>query len=75
MVPVQVWIGPHNLVRQIKQRIPIPAASGASHGQGTAILTMDFFAYGAPVRITPPPSGQVANVTSQAVQQARAASS
>lgn len=72
---VEVWIDPQKRVRQLEVQIPIPAASaGATNGSGSAIVRMDFTAYGRPVTITAPPHGQVANITSLAVAQAKASS-
>jgi hypothetical protein len=73
-LPVEVWIDGQHLVRQISEQVPIPAASsGASNGSGHATVTIRLSDYGLPVHFTPPPSSQVANITNQAVQQARAA--
>jgi hypothetical protein len=73
-IPVTVWVDANGLVRQISEQTPIPAASaGAGNGGGTATVTMTFSNYGAPVQLTPPDSSQVADVTAQAEQQAKAA--
>jgi len=75
-IPVTVWIDSNGLVRQVSEEIPIPAAStGASNGSGSATVIMSFSGFGTPVQLTPPPPTQVADVTAQAVQQAKAASS
>jgi hypothetical protein len=73
-IPVTVWVDSNGLVRQISEQTPIPAASaGAADGGGKATVTMTFSNYGAPVQLTPPASSQVADVTAQALQQAKGA--
>lgn len=75
-LPVDVWIGAHHLVRQIRYQVPIPAAStGGAGGSGTAVLTMTFTNFGAPVRLSPPPSSQTSDITNEALQQAKTGSS
>ncbi len=37
-------------------------------------LTMEFLSYGGPLKLAPPPKTQVANITAQVVQQAKASS-
>ncbi len=70
LVPVKLWVGANNLLRQVEEQVPIPAASsGATNGSGSATLTMTFSSYGSPVSLTPPPSSQVANITAQVIQQ------
>jgi hypothetical protein len=72
-LPVDVWVDAHGLPRQISEKIPIPAAStGATNGSGSATITMTFSDFGAAVSLTPPPAAQVADITSQVVQQAKA---
>jgi hypothetical protein len=72
-LPVTVWVDADGLVKQISEEVPIPAAStGATDGSGKATVTMTFSDFGAPAPLTPPPSSQVANITAQAVQQAKA---
>lgn len=72
-LPVLVWVDSKGLVRQISEKVPIPAASArASNGSGSATITMTFSDFGAPIVLTPPPASQVANITAQAIQQAKA---
>jgi hypothetical protein len=72
-LPVLVWVDSKGLVRQISEKVPIPAAStGATNGSGSATITMTFSDFGAPIALTPPPASQVANITAQAIQQAKA---
>lgn len=73
-IPVTVWVDSNGLVRQISEQTPVPAASaGAGNRSGKATVTMTFSNYGAPVQLTPPASSQVADVTPQALQQAKGA--
>jgi hypothetical protein len=73
ILPVLAWVDSKGLVRQISEKVPIPAASaGATNGSGTATITMTFSDFGAPIVLTPPPASQVANITTQAIQQAKA---
>lgn len=75
MVPVQIWIDAHHLVRQIRYQVPIPPASaGGASGRGTAESTVTFTGFGAPVHLSPPPAGQTADITSQVLRQASAGS-
>ncbi len=70
LVPVKLWVGANNLLRQVEEQVPIPAASaGATNGSGSATLTITFSSYGSPVNLNPPPSSQVANITAQVIQQ------
>jgi hypothetical protein len=70
-IPVEVWIGPGSVVRQIRYHTPVPAAaSSGSAGPGTAVLTMTFTRFGAPVHITPPPGSKTADITREMLQQA-----
>lgn len=70
-VPVRVWIDAQHRVRQVRSQVPIPAASA---GGGTAVLTMTFTSFGAPVHLSPPPAGQTADITSEVAQHATASS-
>ncbi len=73
-LPVNVWVQANGLVRQIGEEVPIPAAStGATNGSGRATITLTFSDFGTPAPLTPPPSSQVANITAEVVQQAKAA--
>jgi hypothetical protein len=73
-LPVDVWVDAHHLVRQIRYHVPLPA-TGTPGGSGTATLTITFTNFGAPVRLSPPPSSQTANITKQALQRAKAGGS
>ena len=73
VLPVDVWVNAHHLVRQIRYRVPLPA-TGTGGGSGTATLTITYTNFGAPVRLSPPPSSQTANITKQALRRAQAGS-
>jgi hypothetical protein len=74
-LPISVWVQANGLVSRFSEEIPIPAAStGATDGSGKATITMTFSDFGTPAPLTPPPSSQVADITAQAVQQAKASS-
>lgn len=73
-LPVTVWVDGNHLVRRLGIESPVPAGgTGAPSGHGTAAVTITFSGYGTPVTITPPPSSQVANVTSAVIAQAKSA--
>jgi hypothetical protein len=72
--PVRVWVDAHHLVRQVSTEVPIPASSGSSSGHGTATETITFYGYGGPVQVTPPPTAQTVNITSEVLQQANSSS-
>src|SRR5215472_10810186 len=68
MLPVDVWIGPHHLVRQVSFQAPVPApGTSGARGAGTVTATMTFTSFGAPVQVSPPPAG----ITSELLQPAR----
>lgn len=69
-VPVDVWIGPHHQVRQIRYRSTVPATGGTSR---TVMLTVTFTGFGTPVHVTPPPAGQTTDITSQVLRQSAGA--
>lgn len=73
-LPVDVWVDAHHLVRQIRYHVPLPA-TGTGGGSGTATVTITYTNFGGPVQLSPPPSGQTANITKQALQRAKAGSS
>jgi hypothetical protein len=68
--PKSVLIGQHALAFRCS-----PPATGSGEGSGTATLTITFTNFGAPVRLSPPPSGQTANIMKQALQRVKAGSS
>jgi len=58
-LPVDVWIDADNRVRRIQVRTDLSSAAGGSAPQGSLELTIEFFDFGAPVDVTPPPADQV----------------
>lgn len=73
VLPVQVWVQSDGLVKRVSEQTPIPAASaGATNGTGTATITMTFSDFGTPAPLVPPPSSEVADITAQVIQEARA---
>jgi hypothetical protein len=67
ILPVQLWVDPSHLVRQIRYHVAIPASAGTPGAAATATIT--FSGYGTPVSLNPPPASQTADVTSQVIQQ------
>lgn len=85
-LPVAVWVGTDGRLRQLQEQVPLPAGAttGGSTGVGgggstsarrTASLTMTLSDFGTPVDVTPPPSGEVTDVTTQVLQAAGASTS
>jgi hypothetical protein len=60
-MPIDVWIDSHGLVRRehIDFSMQPPGASTTVEMQ----MTIDYFDFGAPVHVVPPPAGQVADFT------------
>ncbi|MDR0346229.1 MAG: hypothetical protein LBI49_24540 [Nocardiopsaceae bacterium] len=58
-IPVDVWVDQHELVRQVRISLHphhgqgIPAAAGVTQ-------TIDFWDFGVPVRVSPPPAAEIA---------------
>jgi hypothetical protein len=57
-IPVDVWVDGHNLVRQEKMTLAVPAGTGAPGGTHL-VITTDFYDFGVPVRVSAPPASQV----------------
>jgi len=55
-IPVEIWIDDGDLVRRLILGMPIAAGL-------TVPVTVDFFDFGVPVRVKPPPPGQVVHLT------------
>jgi hypothetical protein len=76
--PVQVWLDAQGRVNQMSYQVQASIDAGASSGSGTTspaadeyvTSTIDYFDFGAAVSVVAPPSGQVADLTSQAVASA-----
>lgn len=86
-LPIDVWVGPHQRIRQISIEVAIPEESSSGGGgtqsagststtrsAGTAHATITFTQFGTPVQVSPPPASQVANITPQATGGTMAAS-
>lgn len=80
-LPVQVWVDHQSRVRQLSYAltVPVPASSSASSTSGTSTsvpagtagqvkvqATVDYYHFGAPVRVSAPTANQVYDATSQA---------
>jgi len=80
--PVQVWLDAQGRVNQMSYQVQASIAAGASSGSGTTspsadeyvTSTINYFDFGTQVSVVAPPSGQVADLTGQAVASAPTAS-
>jgi hypothetical protein len=61
-IPVDVWVDGQNLVRRVKLSLHLPAGEGASASTKMVQVT-DFYDFGVPVRVSPPPASQVASIS------------
>jgi hypothetical protein len=61
-IPVRVWVDGQNLVRRIQVSLHPPADSGAPAGARLTEST-DFYDFGLPVPVAPPPASQVASIS------------
>ena len=80
-LPMEVWLDGEDRVRRIKTVTPVPeepttggASDGKAGGQGKMTMVYEYYDFGAPVRVSPPPAGQTADITDMALQQAPASS-
>jgi hypothetical protein len=66
-VPVDVWVDHQNLVRQVRLSVRMPGQAGepASVGKMELAVTIDFFDFGVPVRVSAPPAAQVTSISGQ----------
>ena len=61
-IPVDVWVDSHNLVRRMREALPMPSDPGAP--KDTVLTqTTDFYDFGVPVRVSAPPAAQVASLS------------
>ena len=61
-IPVDVWVDSHDLVRRMREALPMPSDLGAP--KGTVLTqTTDFYDFGVPVRVSAPPAAQVASLS------------
>ncbi len=61
-LPVRVWLDSANRVRRIRLTFTLPAgtSAGRTTGPTTVRTSMNFFDYGVPVHVSPPPPNEVA---------------
>jgi hypothetical protein len=65
-LPADLWIGPDGRVAKVHQVITLTARAEAGQGPATADVTVTYSDYGTPLPdLSPPPAGQVADLTSQ----------
>ena len=72
---VEVWLDEEGRVRRLKTTTPLPeeaASGGDAQGGGRMTVVYEYYDFGAPVRVSPPPAGQTADVTDRVMRQARA---
>ena len=61
-IPVDVWVDRHNLVRRMREVLPMPGITGTP--KGTVLTqTTDFYDFGVLVRVSAPPAAQVASLS------------
>jgi hypothetical protein len=72
-LPVQVWLDGQGRVRQVSEQLQV-STSAHSNGSttvpaasGSVSTTVDYYDFGTPVTVQPPPSSQVDDITSQAL--------
>jgi hypothetical protein len=61
-VPVDVWVDGQNLVRRVKLSLHLPGGPGTSASTQMVEVT-DFYDFGVPVRVSPPPASQIASMS------------
>jgi hypothetical protein len=73
MMPVQVWLDAQGRVRQISDQLQVSTNSQSSGGttvpaaSGSVSTTVDYYDFGTPLNVQPPPASQVDDVTNQAL--------
>jgi hypothetical protein len=61
-IPVDVWVDSQNLVRRVK--LSLHLAGGQSAPASTQMVEVtDFYDFGVPVRVSPPPASQIASMS------------
>jgi hypothetical protein len=63
-IPVDVWVDNHDLLRQMRLSLRGPGQAGAANS--ALVVSIDFYDFGVPVRVSAPPAAQVAS-TGQSV--------
>jgi hypothetical protein len=61
-IPVDVWVDSQNLVRRVKLSLHLPDGEGAS-AKTQMVEVTDFYDFGVPVRVSPPPASQIASMS------------
>jgi hypothetical protein len=75
-LPVQVWLDAQGRVRQVSEQLQVSTNSQSSGGttvpaaSGSVSTTVDYYDFGTPVTVQPPPASQVDDVTNQALASA-----
>ena len=73
MLPVQIWLDAAGRVRQIAEQLQVSTSAQSSGGatipatSGSVSTTVDYYDFGSPVTVQPPPASQVDDVTDQAL--------
>ncbi len=64
-IPVDVWVDNQNLVRQVRLSLHVPGLTGAPGAPANMaiVVTIDFYDFGVPVRVSAPPAAQVASIS------------
>lgn len=64
---VDVWVDGQNLLRRIQLSLRVPGGNGllGISGKPRVTVTMDFYDYGVPVNVSPPPASQVFSMSRQ----------
>jgi hypothetical protein len=72
-LPLQVWLDAQGRVRQIAEQVQASTTPSSVTGSTTTATsdhvttTVDYYDFGVPVNVTPPPSTQVDDITGQAL--------
>ena len=61
-IPVDVWVDSQNLVRRVKLSLHLPDGQGGPADTQMVEVT-DFYDFGVPVRVSPPPASQIASMS------------
>ena len=75
-LPMDVWLDEKDRVRRMQMTMPLANAASGGDAVKDARMTMvyEYYDFGAPVRVLPPPAAQTIDVTDMAVQQQARAS-
>jgi hypothetical protein len=61
-IPVDVWVDSQNLVRRVKLSLHLPDGEGGP-AKTQMVEVTDFYDFGVPVRVSPPPPSQTASMS------------